>query len=203
VENTSGTRRRGPRPAGSDTREAILDAAREQFAESGYGRTTMRSVAAAAGVDPRLVTHYFGTKQELFMQSVRLPIDPDAFIARAFDGPPDQLAERVAQGLVGTLDDPATRRTALAIIRAAASEPEAASVIRTVLTERVLTPLVKRVETDHAELRATLVATQFVGVAMARYVVGIEPLASASTEQLVRAITPVIDHYLTGTWTSE
>lgn len=195
------TGRRGPRPAGSDTREAILEAAREQFAQNGYGRTTMRGVASAAGVDARLVTHYFGSKQELFMESVRLPIDPDAFIARAFDGPPEQLAERVAWGLVSALDDPDTRRTALAIIRAAASEPEAADVIRAVLSERVLTPLTRHLDTDHPELRANFIACQFVGLAMARYVVGIEPLASAPPEQVVRALTPVIDHFLNEDWT--
>ena len=201
MEKASETKRRGPRPAGSDTREAILAAAREQFAQNGYGRTTMRGVASAAGVDARLVTHYFGSKQELFMQSVRLPIDPDAFIARAFDGPPEELAERVAWGLVGTLDDPDTRRTALAIVRAAASEPEAADVMRMVLAERVLTPLARSIRADHAELRATMIATQFVGLAMARYVVAIEPLASTAPEQVVRALTPVIEHYLTGDWT--
>jgi AcrR family transcriptional regulator len=152
-------------------------------------------------VDARLVTHYFGTKQELFMQSVRLPIDPDAFIAGVFDGPPEQLAERVAWGLVRTLDDPGTRRAALAVVRAAASEPEAAEVMRSVLAERVLTPLARSIQADHAELRATMVGTQFVGLAMARYVVGIEPLASASPEEVVRALTPVIDHYLRGDWT--
>ncbi len=194
-------KKRGPRPAGSDTREAILDAARDQFADAGYGRTTMRSVASAAGVDARLVTHYFGSKQELFTQSIRLPVDPDTFIARAFDGPPDELAERVARGLVGTLDDLGTRRAALAVVRAAASEPEAAEIMRVVLAERVLTPLAESIETDHAELRATMIATQFVGMAMARYVVAVEPLASTPVDQVVRAITPVIDHYLNGDWT--
>ena len=194
-------KKRGPRPAGSDTREAILDAARDQFADAGYGRTTMRSVASAAGVDARLVTHYFGSKQELFTQSIRLPVDPDTFIAQAFDGPTDELAERVARGLIGTLDDLDTRRAALAVVRAAASEPEAAEIMRVVLAERVLTPLAESLETDHAELRATMIATQFVGMAMARYVVAVEPLASTPVDQVVRAITPVIDHYLNGDWT--
>lgn len=203
MENASATRKRGPRPAGSDTREAILDAARGRFSANGYGRTTMRGVASAAGVDARLVTHYFGSKQELFLQSVRLPIDPDTFIAHAFDGPLEQLATRVAQGLVGTLEEPSTRRAALAIIRAAASEPEAADVMREVLAERVLTPLASRIRSDHAELRATMIAAQFVGLAMARYVVAVEPLASTSPEQVVRALAPVIDHYLAGHWTSE
>ena len=160
----------------------------------------MRGVASAAGVDPRLVLHYFGSKRELFMHSVQLPVEPEAFIARVFDGSPDLLAERVAWALISTLEDPATQRSVLAIVRAAASEPEAAEVIRAVLTERLLTPLVARIDADHPELRANMVATQFVGLTMARYVVRIEPLASVSPEQVVRAITPVIDHYLTGDW---
>lgn len=203
MENASRTHKRGPRPPGTDTREAILDAAREQFAANGYGRTTIRGVASAARVDARLVTHYFGSKQELFLQSVRLPIDPDAFIARAFDGHPDGLAERVARGLISTLDDPDTRRSALAVVRAAASEPEAADVMRMVLAERVLTPLARNIRADHAELRATMVATQFVGMAMARYVVAIEPLASAGSELVVRALTPIIDQCLRGDWTDD
>jgi AcrR family transcriptional regulator len=193
-------RRRGPRPAGTDTREAILQAARERFAEAGYERTTLRGVASAADVDPRLVLHYFGSKRELFMATIRLPIDPQAFIARVFDGDPEGLPERVAKGLVSTLEDPATQQSALAIIRAAASEPEAAEVIRAVLTEQVLTPLVARLRVDHPELRATMVATQFVGLAMARYVVRVEPLASASPDRIVAAMTPVIGHYLGGDW---
>ena len=197
------SRRRGPRPAGSDTREAILEAARRQFAETGYGGTTVRGVAAGAGVDPRLVLHYFGSKRDLFMQAIRLPVEPDAFIERVFDGGRGELAERVARGLISILDEPAAQRSALAVIRAAASEPEAAEIIRVVLTERVLTPLVRHIGADHAELRATFVATQFVGVAMARYVVALEPLASAPPEQLVRALTPVIEHYLPGDWVGE
>jgi AcrR family transcriptional regulator len=201
VENTSGGRKRGPRPAGSDTREAILEAARDQFAEHGYGRTTVRGVASGAGVDPRLVTHYFGSKRELFRESIRLPVDPEVFFAQVFTGEPERLAERVAMALVSSLEQGETRRTALAIMRAAATEPEAAEIIRSVLTARVLAPLVSHMDVDQAELRATLVATQFVGLAMARYVVAIEPLASAPPDVIVRALTPVIDHYLDGDWT--
>lgn len=191
---------RGPRPAGVDTREAIAEAARRQFSEHGYRDTTLRSVSAEAGVDHRLVLHYFGSKRELFMESIRLPVEPDAFIARVYAGDREGLPERVARGLLTTLEDAATRHSALAIIRAAASEPEAAEIIRAVLAERVLTPLVSRIEGDQPELRATFVATQFVGLAMARYVVGIEPLASAPAEQVVRALTPVIAHFLAGDW---
>jgi AcrR family transcriptional regulator len=196
------TKRRGPRPAGTDTREAILEAARQQFAEVGYGRTTLRSVGAAADVDPRLVLHYFGSKQELFLHAVQLPVDPDVLLPRIFDGDEAGIAERVAWALLSVLESPETRQPALAIVRAAASEPEAAEAIRRVLTERLLTPLTERIGGDHPELRASLIGSQFVGLAMARYVVGVEPLASAAPEQVVRALTPAIDHYLHGDWTS-
>lgn len=102
-----------------------------------------------------------------------------------------------------TLEEPETGHAALAIIRAAASEPEAAEAIRAVLAERVLLPLTAMIGADQPELRATMVATQFVGLAMARYVVGVEPLASTTPEQVVRALTPVIDHFLNGDWTTE
>ena len=197
---------RGRRPAGSGTREAILDAARSQFGRTGYEHTTLRSVAAEAGVDPRLVSHYYGSKRDLFMASVQLPVEPEMLLARVF-GTHETAGEGagalVADALLGMLDDADTRQMAVALIRAAASEPEAAELIREVLTERVLLPLADRVVSDQPRLRASLCASQFVGLAMARYVVGIEPLASTSREQLVRALAPVFEHYLFGDWTAE
>ena len=161
----------------------------------------MRGVASDAGVDPRLVSHYFGSKRDLFRESIRLPVDPDVFFEQVFDGDPGRLSERIAWALISSLENADTRRSALAIMRAAATEPEAAEIIRAVLSERVLTPLVTHIDAHDAELRATFVASQFVGMAMARYVVGIEPLASAPPERIAGALTPVIEHYLTGDWT--
>jgi AcrR family transcriptional regulator len=199
-----GTTTRGRRPTGSGTREAILVAARSQFGELGYERTTLRSVGAAAGVDPRLVLHYFGSKRRLFMQTVQLPVDPEALLARVFaPGEGGTPGRRAAEALLGVLEEPTTQQMAIALMRAAASEPEAAALIRVVLTERVLLPLTSRVGGDQPQLRASLMASQFVGLAMARHVVGIEPLASASVEQLVLALGPVYDHYLSGDWTME
>ena len=192
---------RGPRPAGTQTRDAIAEAARRQFSELGYRDTTLRGVASEAGVDHRLVLHYFGSKQQLFTESARLPIDPQLLLARVFEQDEGQVARLAAEALVAVLEDPSTRHRAIALIRAAASEPEAAELIRAVLTQRVLLPLTERVSRDQPQLRASLVASQFVGIAMARYVVGIEPLASASREQLVGALTPVFEHYLFGDWT--
>jgi AcrR family transcriptional regulator len=190
--------RRGPRPAGTDTREAILEAARHQFGEVGYRRATLRAVAADAGVDPRLVLHYFGSKRQLFIESVRLPFEPEQLVAEVFADDGQPIAEHAVRTLLGALEDPETRQAAVAIIRAAASEPEAAEIIRHVLTEQALSPLTRRIGGDAPQLRASLIGSQFVGLIMARYVVGIEPLASAPLEQVVRAVTPVFDHYLFG-----
>lgn len=195
--------RRGRRPAGSGTRLAIEQAARQQFGELGYRRTTIRGVARLADVDPRLVLHYFGSKRQLFMASVRLPLDPDALFERLFEPGPGSIGERAADVLITVMEEPSTRSVMVGLIRAAASEPEAAQLIREILTERILTPLAERVGGADPELRASLMATQVVGLAMGRHIVAIGPLTSASREQLVRAIAPVFDHYLTGTWVGE
>ncbi len=192
--------RRGPRSSGSGTREAIEDAARQQFGALGYRRTTLRGVARVAGVDPRLVLHYFGSKRQLFLESVRLPVDPDALFEQLFSPGPGTIGERAAVVLIGVMEEPATQSVMVGLIRAAASEPEAAQLIRELLTERILTPLAQRVGGDDPELRASLMAAHVVGLAMGRHIVQISPLTTVSREQLLRAIAPVFDHYLTASW---
>ena len=191
---------RGRRPAGSGTRDAIIEAARKQFSERGYQGTTLRRVGTAAGVDPRLVLHYFGTKQQLFLQSVELPIDPEMLLEQLFAPGPGTIGERAADTIVSVLEDTAGQRVLVGLVRAAASEPEAALLIRELLTTRLLLPIAERVGGADPQLRAAFVASQIVGLGMARHVVGLEPLAAASREQLVRAIAPVFDHYLGGSW---
>ena len=189
---------RGRRPAGSGTREAIAAAARRQFGELGYQRASLRSIAAEAGVDPRLVLHFFGSKQELFASVVEFPFDPQT----AFDallGPGRQgLGRRVAEFVLAVLDSPEGRRTITGLIRAAASEEEAAATIRDLVGRRLLLPLASRVGRDRPELRASLVASQIVGLAMTRHVVGLPSLTTASRAELIGALAPVFDHYLTG-----
>ncbi len=196
------TQRRGRRPAGSGTREAILEAARSQFGELGYRRTTLRSVAATADVDPRLVLHYFGSKRRLFIESVRLPVDPDWLAERVFAPGEQDVGWLAADALVSVLEEPDSRQAVIGLLRAAASEREAAQLIREVLTERVLLPITARLSGDQPRLRASLCASQLVGIAMARYVIGIEPLASMSPELLTGALAPVLGHFLTGDLTA-
>lgn len=200
--DAAGTRRRGRpsgrRPADSGTRAAILANARELFGEQGYDRTTLRQVAAAAKVDPTLISHYYGSKQRLFVAVVDLPVDPSVVVAQVVDGPVEQVGERLARLVVGLLETEEPRRRVLGLIRAATSEPEAAAMLRQRLSEELLGRIAAGIGTDHPELRATLVASQVVGLTMARHVIALEPLATAPGSWVVAAVAPTLQAYLTG-----
>ncbi len=187
---------RGRRPAGSETKAAIEAAARRRFAEVGYPRTTMRAVAADAGVDPRLITHFFGSKQELFVAVIELPFDPETTFEALLAGGGADVGVRLARFVLGMLGRPETRSTMLGVIRAAASEEAAAQQIQELLATRLLGPLARRVGADQPELRAALVASQVVGLAFARHVVGFPVLRDAAHDDLVRLLAKVFDVYL-------
>jgi AcrR family transcriptional regulator len=189
-------KKRGRRPGASGTREAIAGAARRQFAELGFDRTTIRSVAAEAGVDPALVPHYFGSKQRLFLEAVDLPFEVGELVAQLQGGPRSQVGERVARFALRVLSDPDGLARWTGMIRSAASDPEAAEMLRDVLTRRIFEPLAEALGSDDAQLRANLASSQMVGLVMARYVIGIEPLASASPETNAAPIAPTIQRYL-------
>jgi AcrR family transcriptional regulator len=191
-------RRRGRRPGPSRTREAIALAARWQFAELGYDRTTIRSVAAEALVDPALVLHYFESKQQLFLAAVELPFDVADLVEQIRTGPRAKVGERVVEFALGVLRNPEALARWTGMIRAAASDPDAAAVLRDVLNERIFEPLAEALGSDDAQLRANLASSQMVGIVMARYVIAIEPLASAEDETIAAAIAPTIQRYLVG-----
>ena len=188
----------GRRPGESGTREAILQAARRQFAELGYDRTSMRQVALEAGVDPTLVSHFHGTKQDLFLAVVELPFRPAEILPGLLAGDPAQAGARLARFAIGAFESEEARSRLVGLIRAAASEPAAARVVRELITREVLTPLAQGIGSDDAAYRGALVMSQIVGLVMARFIVGVEPLASRPPADLVLAIAPTLQHYLTG-----
>jgi AcrR family transcriptional regulator len=171
-------------------------AARRRFAEHGYDRTTLRAVAREAEVDPALVAHFFGSKQRLFLSVVELPFDPAQVMPAILAGDRREVGLRFARFVVGLLESPESRSRVVGIVRAAASEPAAARVVREVLTGRILGPLAAALGTGDSELRAALVGSQVVGLVMARYVVGVEPLAALEQEELVDAVAPTFQRYL-------
>jgi AcrR family transcriptional regulator len=188
----------GRRPGKTDTRQAILDAATICFAESGYDGTTIRAIAARAGVDPALVHHFFGAKSELFTAAVDFPFSPRAVLPAILDGAGDDAGERIVSMFLALWDDDSTRRRLLAVVRSAVRYEAAAAMLRAFLRREVIGTFVRTLDTPDAELRATLVGSQLIGLAMARYVVKLQPLATASTAELVAAYGPTLQRYLTG-----
>ena len=191
-------RRSGRRPGDSGTREAILEAAKESFAASGYDATTIRGVAREAGVDPALVHHFFGTKQELFAAAMELPVDPTTLVPALLAEGTDGLGERLVRTFLAVWDATPGQAPMLALVRSAAGNEQAAALLREFITEVVLGPLARAAAPDRPELRATLVATQMMGLAMARYVVRVDPLATTDPNTLGPVIGPGVQRYLTG-----
>ena len=190
--------RTGRRPGVSGTREAILAAARRAFAEQGYQQATIRGVADLAGVDPALVHHYFGTKQNLFVAAVRLPVNPVEQLMAVLAEDPDQAGERMVELFLSIWDHAADQSPLLALVRSAVGDEHAAGMLREFITEEVLGQISHRLGSPDARLRATLVGSQLIGMAMARYIIRVEPLASAPAAQVVEAIGPTLQRYLTG-----
>lgn len=189
--------RPGRRPGNPGTRDQIVAAARAAFAAQGLEATSLRAVARAAGVDAALVHHYFRSKQELFVASTDLPIDPAALLT-GVAADPDRAGELMAGAFLAMLDDADARQRLLAILRAAATDEAAAASLRGLIHERVARPAAEALAADHPSLRATLVGSQLVGLAFARHVVGVEPLASTPAEVLAAAVGPTLQRYLTG-----
>lgn len=192
------TRRGGRRPGESGTREAILAAARGAFAELGYDRATIRGIAADAEVDPALVIHFFGSKDELFGAALEIPVEPGVVLERAAAATPDRIGETVVRAFLEAWEPPESRQRLIAMVRSAMTNEVALGMVREYLGRRVFGPITQVLGVPDAELRANLVGAQFIGLAMMRYITCIEPLASASVDRLVAALGPTMQRYLTG-----
>lgn len=195
---TAAGRRRGRPPGRTNTRQDVLDAARRVFADRGYQHASLRAIAADAGVDAGMVRHFFGSKAGLFQAAMDLPFDPDAVLPVLLAPGLDGLGERVVRFFLSVWDDPQTRGPFLTLIRSVTSHEESARMFRDFITEQVLVKVAAAIDRPNARLRATLVGSQLVGLGMVRYVVGVEPLASAGTDEVVAAVAPTIQRYLTG-----
>lgn len=188
---------RGRRRGGPDTRAQIVVAARERFAARGFAQTSMRGVAADAGVDPALVHHYFGSKQELVLAALELPADPRERLAGVVAAGADAAGEGMVRTLLGVWDDPDLGSRMLAAVRGML-EPGGEALFVRGFVPAVLLPVGEALGLDRPELRMSLVASQLVGLVMSRYVLGLEPLASLPPEAVVAAYAPTLQRYLTG-----
>jgi len=194
--NTAG-RRRGRRPAGEDTRAALLAAARAVFVEQGFDRATVRTIASRAGLDAAMVNHWFGGKEGLFAAAMQFPVDPSTLVDELLAGGVDDLGERLVRRFLSVWDS--SRGGALvALIRSASSHEEAARMMREFITSVLFGRLAAAMDSDRPELRAALCGSQISGLALTRYVIRLEPLASADPDTVAAAIGPTMQRYLTG-----
>ena len=191
------TPRRGRRVAGTDTRNEILVAARAMFGETGYTGTTLRGVAQQAGVDPALIIHHFGSKEALFRSAMHLSFDPAVIAQIIASGDGTSLGESLCLYFLTLWEDEATREPLLAMLRSALTHDAAAETLREFLSETLVERVAHLLDTPDATLRATLVGSQLIGLAIARYVLRIEPLASADRATIVAWVAPTVERYLT------
>jgi AcrR family transcriptional regulator len=195
--------RTGRRTGDSGTREAILQAAREQFADRGYDGATIRVIAAAARVDPALVHHFYGTKERLFAAAMQLPFVPSEVIPAALaDRPADQPAgAHLVRTALALWDSPGVREAFVGILRSALTSDQAAAMLREFVSQAILAPvasLASGTDPEQTPFRTSLVGSHMLGLALARYVLQLPPVATADADALAAAIGPTIDRYLTG-----
>ena len=188
---------RGRRPGAPDTRAEVLAAARKSFADKGFRGTTIRAVASAAGVDPALVHHYFGTKDDLFVAALQIPVDPREVLAPVVAAGPDGAGERLLRALLSVWDDPELQPGLVALARSLVSD-DSMGLVRDGFIPVVVGPVLASLVRDRPEVRVPLVASQIIGLVVARYVIALPPLASMAGEDVVARIGPTLQRYLTG-----
>lgn len=192
-------RKRPGRPAGpSDRRERILTSARELFARNGIDKTSIRAIAADAGVDAALVHHYFGTKTQLFAAAIHIPIDPMTVIGRLKEVPVEQIGHTLPSILL-PLWDSEIGKGFVATLRSILAGNEV-SLVRSFLQDIIIGEIGPRVDNPpgSSRVRIQFVASQLVGVAMARYILELEPFATLPADQIAETIAPTLQRYLTG-----
>lgn len=193
----TGRRRGQPR-----TRQQILDAARELFAQRGYAGTSMRAIGSAAGVDPALVHHYFGTKEELFRAVLDVPVDPGHLLQQIGGASADETPARFVQTFLSVWDSPKTGPQMVSLVRRVFADQRSTEMLGDFFGSTVIGPataaLLVGIDKKDAEARVALVVSQMLGVVLLRKVVALEPLASMPVEQLTAALVPTITRYLYG-----
>lgn len=189
--------KRGRRPAGADTRAAILNAARAEFAARGYDTSSLRAIARLAEVDPALVHHYFDGKAALFVEAMSFPVNPTTLIDTILAGPREEVGERLARTFFDIWDSDVGRERLVAVIRSAVSHEGAARMLREFLAREVFAKVALSMDVPQPHLRAGLAAAQMIGVAMMRYVIGSAPVVHATREEIIVLVAPTLQRYLT------
>lgn len=181
-----------------DVRRVVLDAARGLYARQGYLNTTIKGVAAAAGVAPDLIRRYYDNREDLFAAALRFPSDPATAIAQMVAPGIDGLAERLVRVILRMLDEPETRDQIAAMARDGAGTAKALAPLREFFEVVIIDKVAAVLRVPDARMRVTLAISYVMGVAGSRHVMRMEPLASATEDEIVRLVTPAVQTALSG-----
>lgn len=198
AEEAPTTRRGRRRASEGDARELIIAAATKEFVDRGYDAASIRGIARRAGVDPALVHHYFDDKADLFAASVRAPIRPDRLVRQALTGPREHVGVNLVTAVLTALESDRAQSRVISLLQTALGHDFAATMLRQFIMREVLHRIAAQLDANDAELRATAVASQIVGLFIVRYGVRLEPIASATIEEVAQRIGPVVQWHLTG-----
>jgi AcrR family transcriptional regulator len=191
-------KRLGRRPGVSHSRHDILTAARVAFAEHGYDAASLRGISRAAGVDPALVHHFFGSKEGLFEAVLNDVVRPDEVFSEVLLPDMPGVGERLVRMFLTVWDGAETQGPMLALLRSAVTQDRSAEMLGRFMVTGMLRHIAEQGEAADPDLRATLVGSQLIGVALVRYVLKLEPLASAPPDEIAQAVGPTLERYLLG-----
>lgn len=193
------TKRAGRRSGNPDTRAEILAAARRLFADEGFESVSMRRIASEASVDPSLIHHYFGSKDDLFLAAIEIPLDPAPEVEAVLkEGGIEGAGGRLMHAFVAIWDGPHHEKL-LAVVRTSLSKPAMSFVLRQLFEHRIVKTVESTIgdQVDHVPVRASFIASQIFGLVVARYILKLEPVASLTAAELAETVGPTIDRYLT------
>lgn len=179
-------------PKSIRTREMIEIAARELFSSNGFDRTTVRDIGARAGIDPSMIIRYFGSKDALFA----LVAKPDLHLPDFSDIDSDKIGEAMVRHFLEQWEGEQAGGGLAVLLRSAASNEEAATQLREIFQAQVLPAISRAGLLETASVRAGLVATQLLGLAMARYVLRLPPVVAMPTELIIRTIGETVQRYV-------
>ncbi len=185
---------KGRRPGKPDTKLEVLLAARIEFARSGYDGATIRSIASRANVDPALVMHYFGSKEQLFAASLDLPVNPATVIRQVFEENKTETGEAIVRTLL-TVWDADSGSQLIAALRSSTAVGSVHEMVREFIHQSILRAFADSIEGEDSVLRASLIASQLIGLLFGRYVLQFPELATASVDELARRIGPGLDRF--------
>jgi AcrR family transcriptional regulator len=196
--NAAGEGRTGRRPGQASSREDILEASRTLFASRGYDGASLRAIAAAAGVDPGVIRHFFGDKAGLFEETVVQQFGTSVTFTDALSDLSPGIGERISRSYLAMWDDPVSGPRTMALMRTTLGSEAAMERLRAVMLRSLIAGARPREISPEQAVRINLVLATLLGVAIARHLVRLPPLALLPLDAVIAAVAPEIEHLLTG-----